>query len=68
MVKPQDSDERFLSHLCGGEATDYSDNLALAFLSHLCGGEDKEWCVRHHERFLSHLCGGEGRQHVSDQR
>ena len=29
----------FLSHLCGDEATDYSDNLALAFLSHLCGDE-----------------------------
>ena len=39
MVKPQDSDERFLSHLCGGEELIVVPATLVIFLSHLCGGE-----------------------------
>ncbi len=50
---------KFLSHLCGGEATYKSARWVRLFLSHLCGGEVSLWGKCINCSFLSHLCGGE---------
>ena len=52
-------DDKFLSHLCGGEREQPAEQRQRIFLSHLCGGEHFLIQRAIVSVFLSHLCGGE---------